>query len=364
MIVRIVDGDCGCGISVDNRSDHQRQRPASRHRLAEVASTTAAPSTATEDRRGVLYGVAAYGVWGLFPLYWVLLKPAGAVEVLAHRIVWTLAIVLAILWLGTWLATRPAARRSGERDWSTLRAVLRDRRRLGLLIAAAALISVNWGTYIWGVTNGHVVETSLGYFINPLVTVLAGVLVLGERLRSAQWAAVGLGALAVLVLTAGYGRLPWIALILAGCFGSYGLIKKYVAVGAVESLAVETAVLFGPALGCLVVLEASGSGTFFDYGVSHAVLLATGGLVTAVPLLAFGAAANRIPLSVLGLVQYLAPVLQFVTGVLVFGEHMPPARWFGFVLVWLALSVLTWDGLRAARRRGRAAAAVEPCEPT
>ena len=317
-----------------------------------VRAAGASVQRARDHRRGVLYGVAAYVMWGLFPLYWVLLAPAGAVEVLAHRIAWSVVAVLAILWL-------LGRRRGAAWGQPALRAVLRDRRRLVLLAAAAAVITVNWGTYIWGVSNGHVVETSLGYFINPLVTVLAGVLVLGERLRPAQWAAVGVGAVAVLVLTAGYGRLPWIALTLAFSFGTYGLIKKYVAAGAVESLAVETAVLLVPALGYLMLLEASGRGTFLDHGAGHAALLATGGVVTAVPLLAFGAAANRVPLSVLGLLQYLAPVLQFACGVLVFGEQMPAARWFGFALVWLALAVLSLDGLRAAHRRGRAAVAPE-----
>jgi len=326
-----------------------------------TSSPTAAPAAAavgdraSDARHGVFFGVAAYGLWGLFPLYWVLLEPAGAVEVLAHRIVWSLVVVLAILWL--------VGRRRGDASRPVLRAVLRDRWRLVLLIAAAVFISVNWGTYIWAVGNRHVVETSLGYFINPLFTVLAGVLVLGERLRPAQWAAVGLGAVAVLVLTIGHGRPPWIALTLACSFGTYGLIKKYVATGAVESLAVETTVLLAPALAYLVVLEASGAGTFFDHGAGHAALLATGGVVTAVPLLAFGAAANRIPLSVLGLLQYLAPVLQFAAGVLVFGEQMPAVRWFGFALVWVALAILTWDGLRAVARRGRAAL-VTPFEPT
>lgn len=322
-----------------------------------------------DSRRGVLYGVAAYGLWGLFPLYWVLLVPAGAVEVLAHRIVWSLVAVLAVLWLVPRVARLARSGRhrarsgAAARGQPALRALLRDRRRLALLALAAAVISVNWGVYIWGVNHGHVVETSLGYFINPLVTVLAGVLLLGERLRAGQWSAVGLGAVAVVVLTVGYGQPPWIALTLAFSFGGYGLIKKYVGVGAVESLAVETAVLFTPALGYLVVLELSGGGTFFDEGPSHAALLATGGIVTAVPLLAFGAAANRVPLSLLGLLQYLAPVLQFSCGVLVFGEQMPPVRWFGFAVVWVALAVLTVDGLRAARRRA-AAAVLDPCEPT
>ncbi|HEY0638466.1 MAG TPA: EamA family transporter RarD [Pseudonocardiaceae bacterium] len=300
--------------------------------------------TVDEYRRGLLYGVAAYGMWGLFPLFWVLLDPAGALETLAHRIIWSLVAVLAVLGVAGVVATRRGRRRP------SVLAVVRNRRRLLLLGLAAAIITVNWGTYIWGVANGHVVETALGYFINPLVTVLAGVLVLRERLRRAQWLAVALGAVAVLVLTAGYGQPPWIALTLAVSFGGYGLIKKFAAVPAVESLAVETLWLVLPAAGFVVFLEATGRGTFTGYGAGHALLLVTGGLITAVPLLAFGAAANRIPLSVVGLLQYLAPVLQFLCGVLVFHEHMPPARWFGFALVWLALAALTWDGVRAARR--------------
>jgi chloramphenicol-sensitive protein RarD len=291
---------------------------------------------AAEHRRGVLYAVAAYGMWGLFPLYWVLLDPAAAVEILAHRISWTLVVVLVIVWL--------RGRRGRGRH--ELYAVLHDSRRLSLLLVAAAFITVNWGTFIWAVGDGHVVETSLGYFINPLVTVLAGVLVLGERLRPPQWAAVGLGACAVVVLTVGYGRPPWIALVLAFSFGTYGLIRKFASTGPVEALTVETTVLLLPALGYLVALEAAGRGTFFDHGAGHAALLAAGGAVTAVPLLAFGAAAIRVPLSLLGLLHYLTPMLQFACGVLVFGEHMPPARWLGFALVWLALALLTWDGLR------------------
>jgi chloramphenicol-sensitive protein RarD len=324
-----------------------------------IVATEPGVDAAAESRRGVLYGVTAYGCWGLFPLFWVLLEPAGAVEILANRIAWTLVVVLAVLWLVPHVARLAGRPRPEGRPM--LRAVLRDRRRIALLALAAVIVSVNWGIYIWGVNNGHVVETSLGYFVNPLVTVLAGVLVLGERLRPLQWVAVALGTVAVVVLTVGYGQLPWIALTLAFSFGAYGLIKKYVGVGAVESLTVETAVLFTPALAYVVVLEVSGSGTLLSEGAGHTTLMATGGIVTAIPLLAFGAAANRVPLSLLGLMQYLAPVIQFACGVLVFHEHMSPLRWVGFAVVWAALAVLTWDGLRAARR---SRAALAPCEPT
>jgi chloramphenicol-sensitive protein RarD len=288
-----------------------------------------------EQRRGVWYGIAAYGMWGLFPLYWPLLEPAGAAEILAHRIAWSLVVVVAILAAG--------------RRWRLLARTLRDPRRAGMLALAATVIAGNWLVYIWGVNNGHVVETSLGYFINPLVTVMLGVLLFRERLRPAQWAALGLGAVAVVVLTAGYGRPPWIALALAASFSTYSLLKKTAQVGAAESLAVETAVLFGPAVAFLAALELRGSATFGHVSADHAVLLAGCGVITVLPLLCFGAAAIRVPLSTIGLLQYLTPSMQFAIGVLVFAETVPPARLAGFALVWVALAVLTVDALRRGR---------------
>ena len=285
----------------------------------------------TPSRRGLGYGAGAYLLWGLFPLYWPLLEPAGAVEILAHRIVWTVA-VLAVL-----LAT-------GGR-WARLLALRHDRRAV-LLVPAAVLIGINWDVYIWAVNNGRVVETSLGYFINPLLTVLLGVLVLQERLRRAQWLAIGLGAVAVTVLAINYGHPPWVALTLAASFGFYGLCKKVSGVGAVESLAVETGVLFLPAVGYLAWLTAVGQSTFGHGPTLHLALLVGSGPVTAVPLLMFGAAALRLPLVTIGLIQYLAPVLQFLCGVLVFHESMPVVRWAGFVLVWIALVTLALDGVR------------------
>ena len=295
----------------------------------------------TADRRGVLYGVACYLLWGLFPLYWPLLEPAGSIEILAHRIVWSLLVVAVIL-----LATR---------SWSWVRPLLRDRLTAARMALAAVLIAVNWAVYIWGVNNEHVVETSLGYFINPVVTVLIGVVVLHERLRRLQWAAIGLGAVAVLVLAVDYGRPPWIALTLAFSFGTYGLLKKQVGarVGAVQSLSVETAVLFVPALTYLLVLESRGDGQLGHSGLGPGLLLASAGVVTAVPLLFFASAARRVPLSTLGLLQYLAPVLQFLTGVLLYDEAMPASRLAGFALVWAALAVLTFDGLRHGHRNRR-----------
>ncbi|MFF9400873.1 EamA family transporter RarD [Streptomyces sp. NPDC014744] len=303
--------------------------------VGSIGSTGSTKGT-NEQRAGLLSGVGAYGLWGIVPLFWPLLKPAGAIEILAHRMVWSLGVVgIALLVL---------------RRWSWIGALVRRPRKLGLITVAAAVITVNWGLYIWAVNNGHVVEASLGYFINPLVTIAMGVLLLGERLRPAQWVAVGTGVAAVLVLAIGYGRPPWISLTLAFSFATYGLVKKKVAMGGLESLAAETAVLFLPALGYLLWLGARGESTFGSEGPGHAALLAATGVVTATPLVLFGAAAIRVPLSTLGLLQYLAPVFQFVLGILYFHEEMPPERWAGFALVWLALTLLTWDALRTARR--------------
>lgn len=289
----------------------------------------------SSERRGTAFGVTAYLFWGLFPLYWPLLEPAGALEILAHRVVWSLAFVAALLWL------RPRS----------VRALPRDRRRLSLLTGAAFAIAVNWGVYIWGVNHHHVVETSLGYFINPLVTVALGVVVLGERLRRTQWIAVGIAAVGVVVLTVDSGRPPWIALTLAVSFGAYGLVKKVVGVGAVEGLVVETSVLTPVALGYLLALGAAGDGTFSGHGAGHALLLAGAGVVTAVPLLAFATAAAAVPLSRLGLLQYLTPTLQFLLGVLVRHEPLPAGRLLGFVLVWCALVVFTADTASHHRRQ-------------
>ncbi|MFI1420958.1 EamA family transporter RarD [Streptomyces sp. NPDC020731] len=296
--------------------------------------------SAAERRTGLLNGFAAYGMWGLVPLFWPLLKPSGAVEILAHRMVWSLFFVgAALLFI---------------RRWAWLGELLRQPRRLALVTVAAAVITVNWGVYIWAVNSGHVVEASLGYFINPLVTIAMGVLLLKERLRPVQWAAVGVGAAAVVVLTVGYGQPPWISLCLAFSFATYGLVKKKVDLGGVESLAAESAIQFLPALGYLVWLGARGDATFGTEGTGHALLLVAAGIVTALPLACFGAAAIRVPLSTLGLLQYMTPVFQFLLGVLYFKEAMPPERWAGFTLVWLALVLLTWNALRTARRTARA----------
>jgi chloramphenicol-sensitive protein RarD len=303
----------------------------------------------SELRRGYLFGLGAYVLWGFFPLYIKVLRPAGPVEILAHRIIWSVAFVAFVL--------------AALRNWAFLRTLRRRPRALGGVTLAAALIGVNWGTYIYGVNTDRVVETALGYFINPLVSVLLGVAVLRERLRAAQWLAIAIGGLAVAVLTVDYGRLPFIALTLAVTFGSYGLVKKQLALPAAEGLFVESAVLATPALAYLAWLTARSASTFGHVSIGHTLLLVLAGVATAVPLLLFAGAANRIPLSALGILQYTAPILQLGCGVLIFREPMPPARLAGFALVWLALIVFTVDGLRNARDRRRAARDTVVAEP-
>jgi chloramphenicol-sensitive protein RarD len=246
------------------------------------------------------------------------------------------------------------------RTWGRLRPVARDRRAMLLLLAASLLIGANWGVYIWAVNSGHVVEASLGYFINPLVLVLMGVLFLGERLRRLQWTAVGIAAFAVAVLAVGYGKLPWIALVLAFSFAGYGLVKKLAGVDPQAALTIETAYVSPLSLAYLLWLSTAGTLTFGHSSAGNTVLLMATGVITAIPLLLFGGAANRIPLSTIGLLQYLTPTIQFVIGVWIVGEQMPPARWVGFAFVWVALAVFTYDLLRtgrsqrATRRTGRA----------
>jgi chloramphenicol-sensitive protein RarD len=295
----------------------------------------------TASRRGAAYGASAYLLWGMFPLYWPLLEPSSALEVLSHRILWSLLVVIVLLGL---------TRRLGA-----LRAAVADRRRALRLALAAVVIAINWGTYIYGVTNEKVVETSLGYFVNPIVTVALGVVVLGERLRPAQWVAMGAALVAVLVLTVENGSPPWLALVLAFSFGTYGLLKKTAGIGAVEGLAIETAVLFPVAAAYVAFLGVSGAGTFGSEGPGHAGLLALSGIITAVPLLLFGAAASRVPLTTLGVLQYLAPTMQFLLGVTLFDEPLPLVKLLGFVLVWLGLALFTADLVRHHRRATRLA---------
>ena len=298
----------------------------------------------TRLRFGLFAGVGAYVLWGLFPLYWPLLEPAAPVEILSHRMVWSLVFVLAVLGATTGFAW--------VRDLGA--------RRARLLFVAAVMVTTNWGVFIYAVNSGHVVEASLGYFINPLVTVALAVVLLKESLRPAQRLAVGIAAVAVALLAIDYGHLPWIALSLAFTFAAYGLLKKRADVDGTQSLAVETAFLALPALAYLAVIELAGSGTFTTEGAGHLALLASAGVVTAIPLMLFGAAAIRIPLASLGLLQYIVPTLQFLIGVLIYDEAMPAPRLAGFALVWVALIVLTFDAIRAARRERTATPLPEP----
>jgi chloramphenicol-sensitive protein RarD len=310
----------------------------------------AGPAVHDADRRvGTLAGTAAYSLWGLFPLVFHLLESVAAGEVLMHRIIWSFVVVMGLLVL----------RR--ERHW--FRAVRSRPGALPRLTVAAVLIAINWLVYIWAVDNDHVVEAALGYYINPLISVALGVAVLSEHLRRLQVVALGFGAAAVAVLTVAYGRVPWIALVLACSFGGYGFLKKAVPVGAVTSLAVETLVLVPAALAGLVALELSGEAAFLQGSAGRDALLVGLGVVTAVPLLLFGTAARRIPLSLLGLLQYLTPTLQLLCGVVVFHEPMPPERLVGFVLVWVALAVLAADALGAGRRETPASGARSEVPP-
>jgi len=285
-------------------------------------------------RRGLTFGATAYLLWGLFPLFFPLLEPAGALEILAHRMVWSLVVSAIVL---TAVRGWPAIVGMPPRVWL-------------LVLAGAVLIAVNWGIYIWAVNAGHVVDAALGYFINPLVTVLFGVLIFRERLRVTQWVAVACGAAAVAVLAVAGGVFPWVALSLAASFACYGLVKKVIPLPPTASLTAEGLVQLLPALAYLAFLTATGSSTLTGNGTGHVLLLASSGVVTCVPLLAFAVAAQALPLSVLGLLQYLTPVAQFLLGVLWFHEAMPAYRWLGFALVWAALAVLTADALRHARR--------------
>jgi chloramphenicol-sensitive protein RarD len=282
--------------------------------------------------RSILYAVAAYAIWGTFPLYWALLRDVSTAQVMGHRIVWS-CLVLAILVAAT-------------RRVSAIRAA--SRRILGLYAVAAVLIGVNWTIYVWAVTSGFVVETSLGYFITPLVNVLLGVAVLGERLRRLQWAAVALAAAGVLQLARVSGAPPWIALGLAASFGSYGLIKKRAPLPPIEGLFVETVVLMLPSIVYLVVVQRSGAGVFLTDGFIDIVLIGTG-LLTVIPLLLFASAVRHVSLSAMGILQFFSPTMQFLIGVVVFREPFTAAQFIGFVLVWIAVVLFTADGLLSRR---------------
>ncbi len=286
----------------------------------------------TPAASGLLYGLSAYLLWGLFPLFWPLLEPANPLEILACRIVFCFVIVAVLL--------------AARRELGGIRRL--ERGTVLRLCAAGIAIAVNWGVYIWGVNNGHVIETSLGYFINPLVTIGLGVVILHERLRAVQWTAVGLGVVAVAVLSFDYGSPPWIALTLACSFATYGFLKKGAHATPPEGLLIEGAVTSVPALVLLATLALAGQATFVGHAanIGHVVLLISAGPVTAVPLLFFAGAATRLPLSTMGLLQYVTPVMQFAIGVLILHETTSFALLCGFALVWIALAILGFDGVR------------------
>ncbi|MEV8266882.1 EamA family transporter RarD [Microbacterium sp. NPDC076911] len=305
------------------------------------------PDPARERSLGGLYGVSAYLLWGLLPLYFLLLVPTGPFELVAWR------VALSLVFCAFLIAV--------TRKWSKLWAIMRQPRLMALTALAGVLIFVNWQVFIIGALTNHVIETSLGYFINPIFTVLLGVLVLHEKLRITQWVAIGIVALAVVVIVVGYGTVPWIALLLTVSFGSYGLVKKKIgpSVDAVSGLTLETMWLMPVAIVMLAVVAATGGWTMGEYGWEHAALLSLAGVVTAVPLLLFASATRRVPLSVIGLLQFITPIMQFLTGWLLLGEPMPLERWIGFGLVWVALTLLTIDSF-VARRRSRRSTATAP----
>ena len=283
---------------------------------------------------GLLFGVSAYTLWGLFPIYWPLLKPANPLEIVSHRAVWTLVFCFIILALTKTLK-------------STL-SLLKHPKIVAGLFLSSILISINWIIYIYAANNEHVIEASLGYYINPIVVIATGVIVLKEKMRPLQWLAVGIATLGVAVLTIDYGRLPWIALGLALSWGGYGLVKKQLGLGALEGLSIETLLSSGFYLGYLIWLGNRGEG-HFTYSLTLTILLIGGGAVTAIPLLLFNGSTNRLPLTLVGLLQYITPTIQFCIGVWYYHEAMPAARWVGFVIIWVALIRLAIDLVRSGR---------------
>jgi chloramphenicol-sensitive protein RarD len=296
-----------------------------------------APS-ASAARAGLLYGLAAHGLWGLMPLYFAALGEINALELLAHRIVWCFVVLFAIL--------------TATRGWPELWRRVRVRRTFWLLCASGVFIGINWYVFIYGVVTNQVIQGSLGYFINPLVTVVFGLVLFRERLPPVQWLAVLIAASGLAYLIYVTGEVPWIALVLAGSFGLYGLVRKVAPVDGVQGLMVETVVCLPPALGYVIYLSATGTGAFGTRGPAFDALLLASGVVTAVPLLCFGQAARRLPLTTMGFLQYLAPSLQFLLAYFVLGERKTfgPERLAGFALIWVALAVFSVESLSAARR--------------
>lgn len=287
------------------------------------------------DRQGILYAIGAYVMWGLFPLYWKQLESTPALQIIGHRVGWSFILLLLIL-----LATR---------QWSAFREAASNKRTIRIYVAAAVLISLNWFTYVWAVNHGYVVEASLGYYINPLFSVLLGVTIFRERLRPVQWAPIALAVLGVAYLAFHYGSLPWIALTLAFTFGLYGMVKKVAPLGSLYGLTLETGLLFLPALAYLGWCEYTGQGAFLHSGVPRDWMMAGAGLVTTVPLLLFASAAPRVPLTVIGILQYINPTMQFLLGVLLYKEPFTHDRLIGFGLVWAGLILFWVEGLYARR---------------
>lgn len=285
-------------------------------------------------KKGILFGIGAYALWGFFPVYWKLLKHVPAPQLLGHRIGWSFLLLLAVILI--------------TRQWADFRSLL-NRRTFFIYSIAAILIGINWLTYVWAVNEGYIVETSLGYFINPLLSVLMGVIILREKLRPAQWIPIGLAAAGVTYLTIVYGRLPWIALTLAFSFGFYGLVKKVAPLSSLYGLTFETGILFLPALVYLIFSEVNRTGAFMHTGLISDLLLIGAGVVTTIPLLMFASAARQIPLTVVGLLQYIAPTLQFSLGVLVYHEPFDQTRLIGFGIVWIALIIFWVENYLAHR---------------
>jgi chloramphenicol-sensitive protein RarD len=288
----------------------------------------------SEHSLGLLFGVASYVLWGLFPLYWPLLQPANPLEIVSHRAVWTLVFCLIVLAVAKQLH-------------STIAIVKRPKIMAGLFLTTI-LVSINWLTYIWATNNGHVVEAALGYYINPLIIIAFGVLLLREKMRPLQWLAVGIAAIGVTILTIDYGRLPWVAISLALSWGTYGLVKKKLNLGALDGLAIETLISLIPYVGYLIYLGSQGTGQF-GKSPGLTILLVSAGAVTAIPLLLFNGSTTRLPYSTIGLLQYITPTIQFSIGVWVRHEDMPAARWIGFLVIWLALAALATDLVRSSR---------------
>jgi len=305
--------------------------------------------TAEGNRAGLLYGLGAYAIWGVLPLYFKLLSEVSATEIVAHRIIWSLVFLalLATAW----------------RRWNAIRAAFASRRVMGAMALTALLIAINWLIYIWAVINGHVLAGSLGYYLNPLVNVLLGVAILKERLTRAQIGAVFLAGAGVALLALRAGGDLWISLSLALSFGLYGFVRKIAPVDALEGLAIETAILTPASIGWILVLEMQATGGFGAYAASTEILLVVGGAVTAMPLLLFNAAAKRLPYSTLGFLQYLAPTLQFLLAVAAFGEPFTRAHALCFGAIWAALAIFAWEGVRIGRARSRAVAAEDCLEP-